>query len=293
MICKICESTDIHVYYQGPIRNGSFGNLSESVDVFECNHCKVKWHQAAKNLDKFYETSEYRNSVNGSDYLQHQEELYDSTIRQKLIYTGTEIWRNKTVADIGCGNGGFLDFIHTVAKDTIAIEPSEEFRKSLSARHHTYPYTYDALQDWSGKSDIVTSFDVFEHVEDNVSLINEASSMLKQHSGDLYIGVPTDYPVLRSLLGDTMNQFAFSIQQIWYHSDISLRILAQKAGFKTITIKSYQNYGLGNLISWLLYKKPKGDITFDFITETLDSTFRKEMSRNNMGDYYLLHAAKD
>ena len=65
------------------------------------------------------------------------------------------------MADIGCGCGAFLDYVHGVAKEIIAVEPSAAYRKIMDKKgFHTYPYASEARKDWKETVDVVTSFDV-------------------------------------------------------------------------------------------------------------------------------------
>jgi SAM-dependent methyltransferase len=281
------------VFYHGPLRAGTFGCLTEPMDIFICGHCGLKWHPTVVDLDTYYQSEEYRVSVNGSDYINENRKAFDKSVLEKFLFTKTDVYRDEAVADIGCANGFFLDFLTGAVKDTIAVEPSEAYGRIINPAHHVYRYTKDALRDWRGKVGVVTSFDVLEHVEDQQAFIDECCDLLKP-GGRLFIGVCSDYPVLRNIMGDAMNEFAYSVQHLWYNSRKSLQIFMQNArgGVTDFGIQSYQRYGLGNLLTWALYKEPKGDVKFDFISETLENTFKSEIAVADLGDYFVLSATK-
>ncbi len=56
--------------------------------------------------------------------LQYGAEVPDKETLDKLQYTKTDIFKGKSVADIGCGAGAFLVFLKGVAMNLVAIEPS-------------------------------------------------------------------------------------------------------------------------------------------------------------------------
>ena len=137
MNCKICGSNNISEVYNDVIRNGGIGKYTNRpVPMYQCENCGVIWHDViVEDVNEYYESPEYRASMDeGSDeevfYVNHDRETLD-----KFKYTGTEIFRNKTIADIGCGAGAFLDFLKGVATEIIAIEPSAPFRKILEGKN--------------------------------------------------------------------------------------------------------------------------------------------------------------
>ena len=90
---------------------------------------------------------------------------------------------------------------------------------------------------------------------------------LLKSGGQLFIGTPTDYPVLREMLGDIFNKFIFQIHHPWILSEKIMEKMAKDIGFVNIRVYTIQKYGMGNLLCWLKEQKPKGHITYDFITE--------------------------
>ena len=290
--CKICGCENTSVIYRGPIKTGLLdGYTVKDYDVFQCGQCGTIWNNAIKDESvEFYESEEYRKRVDGDSKLSTCHEKHDGQVLDKLEMTGTDIFRDKVVADIGCGGGSFLDFVSGVAKKVLAVEPSQAFRKQLSEKGYAvYAYASDIV-DMQGGVHIVTSFDVIEHVEDPYQFVAEMYDLL-QDGGKCIVGTPTDYAVLRKLLGKMFDKFIFQVQHPWVFSQEALRILFEKAGFKNITITTKQKYGLGNLLAWLHEEKPRGDIKYPFITETLDATYRKEMGRLG-GEYLVVKAEK-
>jgi hypothetical protein len=110
--------------------------------------------------------------------------------------------------------------------------------------------------------------------------------------GIAYIGTPTDYPVLRELLGTEFDAFVFSVQHPWVFSRASFEFMARKCGFSEYHVKFYQRFGLGNLIAWLQTREPKGDAVYDFVSPTLDAHYKSEMSKEQTAEYLVLELRK-
>ena len=295
MKCRICGGQNIGVTYNGLIRNGGLGKYTEEpVTMWQCKDCGVIWHDLFfDNVEQYYESEEYRKSLEGSSEINCFYKLHDNETMEKLQYTGTDIFRGKIVADIGCGGGAFLDFVAGVSKSIVAIEPSEKYRYDMETRgYRTYAYIKDALNEGNNKINVITSFDVIEHVENPVQFMEDIYSMLSEE-GRAIIGTPTDAPIMRCLLGQIYEKkLLFSTQHMWVFSEKSLEVIAKKVGFKKVRIKYFQRYGIGNMLGWLREKEPCSDIKEAFITPTLDAVWKSECSANRLSDYIVLYAYK-
>ncbi|MBR5994347.1 MAG: class I SAM-dependent methyltransferase [Lachnospiraceae bacterium] len=295
MKCSICGCNQVKEIYNGELKTGLLtGWTSKKYSVFQCEKCKTEWNEAYKDLDidAFYESAEYRTRIENDISPEAYCAKYDKEVLDKLSMTGTGIFRNRTVADIGCGGGSFIDFIKGVAAKTIAIEPSEIYREGLRKKGHTvFAYAENALDEFAESVDVITSFDVIEHVESPYKFIEDAYKLCTK-GGQIIIGTPTDYPVLRKMLGEVFDRFIFQVQHPWVLSDEAMLLMAQKAGFKNVRIEYKQKYGLGNLLSWLLDSTPRGDIKYDFIEESVNEAYKKSMSKKDLCEYIILYAEK-
>lgn len=180
-----------------------------------------------------------------------------------------------------------------MASSCIAIEPSEYYQQILRKKgYHTFSYAADAFSRFKGQVDLITSFDVIEHVDEPMSFVRDAYELLSP-SGLMILGTPTDAPVMRKLLCDEYeNRLLYSVQHLWIFGENNLRLIAQKAGFTDITVEYHQRYGIGNFISWLIERKPKGHVKYDFLTDTLDEVFKRELEKTKQADYIVIKGRK-
>lgn len=94
MKCKICGNEKISVVYNDKIRDGRLEHYTDSdVEIYKCDHCKVMWHEPIMNLEQYYESAEYRKSLEGSTDEETFYRLHDKETIEKFRYTGTEIYR--------------------------------------------------------------------------------------------------------------------------------------------------------------------------------------------------------
>ena len=295
MKCKICNSKNIKIVYCGKIRKGGLGKYTkQDVSMYQCQECQVIWQeQTEKNVEDYYESSAYRKSLEGGSEIDKFYELHDKETMAKFTYTGTECFRHKIVADIGCGGGAFLDFLKGVAKEIIAIEPSVQYREIMEQKgYYTYPYAIEAIKKWKDKIEVITSFDVIEHVEKPVQFLNEINQLLA-NDGKAIIGTPSDAPVMRAVLGEIYEKrLLFSTQHLWVFAEKNLKLMARQAGFTKIEVRHFQRYGLNNLIGWLKEQRACGEQNYFFVTNTMNEVWKAELSEKGIADYIVLYLEK-
>ena len=295
MRCGICGSENTKIIYDDVIRNGSVGVYTDDkYQMYQCIDCGTIFHKLdEKKSLEYYQSTEYRKELENTTEITDYYQAHDREVLEKLEYTGTDIFRKKTVADIGCGGGSFLDFVSGAASNIVAIEPSAEYRRSLEKKgYHTFTYPEDALKEFEGKVDVVTSFDVIEHVNSPSDFMTNIFKLLSAE-GIGIIGTPTDCPFMRSLLGHIYEQrLLFSYQHPWVLSSESFRICCEKAGFSNTRMEYKQRYGLSNMISWCIDKKPGGHNKIAAVTPAMSEVYRRELEQSEMSDYIVAYVRK-
>ena len=288
MNCRLCKSSDVSIIYDDYIRDGAVGRLTDTkYKMYRCAECHTIWHDIQEGQNKdYYESEQYRLELEDDAKPEAYFTSHDVEVLEKLQYTGTDIYRDKIVVDVGAGGGSFLDFVHGVAKRTIAIEPSNLYRKDMVKRgHKCFAYAKDMIKTHE-KADIVVSYDVIEHVDNPYEFLEDVYKIMDE-GAVAYIGTPTDAPIMRELLGHTYEQFLFSYQHPWVLSDKAMIMIAEQIGFKSIAIKYVQRYGLSNTLHWLNKKEPKGHIKYDFIMEGLEELYKRNCEEREKSDYII------
>ncbi len=291
-VCKLCGRKNVKIFYQGKIRKGD-AEFLENAAIYQCEDCKLIQHNYQKNAAQFYESSEYRDSVDTGSNPEDFYAMYDSMQNRYIEWTGVERFRNKIVADIGCAGGAFLDLAHGLAKETIAIEPSEIFRKELRKKHNAvYPYITNAIKDYQGKVDVVTSWNAIEHVEEIRDFCHNLYD-LTANGGVCIVGTPTSGGVYHDILGKVWDEFRYTVQHPLVFNRESLDFAMRNAGFNHVEVKYVQLYSLSNLIAWCVHKKSRARVNSEWLTDTLEKVFEAEMGKIDKGDFIISYAYKD
>ena len=292
--CKICGSTEFEIAYVGPIRLGRFGHVSEEdYQLRKCCSCEViALPNLIEDIASYYKGDNYRQEVDDSSDSSKFYQLHDGEQIQNLSITGTSIFRDKIIADIGCGAGSFLDGIKGFSKKAIAIEPSQNFKTKLAEKGYvSYSYVSEALEHYRSSIDIAVSFSVLEHVSDPVLFLKEIHDLLVSR-GKLVISTPNANDILLDQLPDDYGKFFYRKAHLWYFNSTALQFVLNLAGFKSIKIVPYHRFGLGNFIAWLQEKKPMGDIDMEFISGAMNSVWCAELERSLRCDYLFAEAYK-
>ncbi|MDR3309801.1 MAG: class I SAM-dependent methyltransferase, partial [Oscillospiraceae bacterium] len=279
--------------YSGKIRSGAPGRLTGgAVPVYRCENCRVIWHSPVAESDALYESDDYRASMGEAVTLPEFYRRHDGEILDKLNYTGTAVYRDKLFMDVGCGGGGYADYIRGAARGVILVEPNENFAAQLRGKgYEVFAYPGDALAKYANKVELITSYDVIEHVDDPQEFLRQVYGLLAP-GGVAYIGTPTDYPVLRALLGAEFDAFVFSAQHPWVFSRKSLELMAAECRGGHC-VRFYQRFGIGNLIAWLQTRLPKGEAEYGFVTPALNNLYKSEMAREETAEYLVLELRKE
>lgn len=202
------------------------------------------------------------------------------------------------VGDIGAGFGLFLEELSKIWPQSklIAIEPSEEMHEICKAKgFETLSCTIEDVTGWDKKFDLLTSFELLEHVYDPPMFLRKVHELLR--------------PGGRLIL-TTLNGEGFDIQVLWKNSKSvfpphhlnffnpqSIRILLKRCGFTVEEISTpgrldwdivegmIKNEGLEIGRFWNLLAK-KG-------TDRCKKEFQEWISRNSFSSHMRVVAKKD
>ena len=254
--CPICQSNNCRVIFADKIRNGSFPN-QEHGSIFKCSECNT---QFLKKIDEKinYQDNLYRESLNQEATLESFRHHHDHLQIDFLQLIGIENIRNKSILDIGCGGGSFLDSIKGLTNEISCVEPNIEFQKTLANSGYE---VFNDIKDIKDKTfDLLTSFHVIEHVEDPLSFLQLISSKMNSRS-KLVLTTPNLNDILFSTLYE-YKQFFYRKAHNYYFDEISLRNLGKMAGLKCKQVTFKHRYSASNFFYWLKEKKPCGNKKF-------------------------------
>lgn len=105
-------------------------------------------------------------------------------ILKQVVKSFCDLNQNKNLLDVGCGTGGFastmLSECNVIGIDTSQIALEYSRKRGLTNLHNTLLKDFD--KSIYNKIDVITFFDVIEHIEDDVAVVNEAYNLLDSGS---------------------------------------------------------------------------------------------------------------
>jgi 2-polyprenyl-3-methyl-5-hydroxy-6-metoxy-1,4-benzoquinol methylase len=106
----------------------------------------------------------------------------------------------KSILDIGCGSGSFLKSVRSSAHEVLGIDPNPNNIEILREQGISgkVGYTNDFLNDIRGRFDIVTCFEVIEHLYEPWNVYTGAYEALVP-GGVFVVTTPNAFHVLRGI----------------------------------------------------------------------------------------------
>lgn len=256
--CPTCGNEEAEVLFIK--NNGQYAYCTN------CKHIFLKTSLKQEILIDFYKnypTSSLDWHINESEFYQR---IYKSGIDAITAST-----KKKLLLDIGCSSGYFLSIAKQFGFNTSGIEPnalessfaSEQGINVIGSTIEEIPH--------SSKFDVITMWDVLEHIDSPVQYLKKLSGVLNI-GGIVFVQIPTCDSLAARVLRDKCNMFD-GIEHLTLFSSKSLDIAFSQAGYTSINkktvisdrfaISNYLNYELDPYLPQQLHEH----ICFDDVLE--------------------------
>jgi 2-polyprenyl-3-methyl-5-hydroxy-6-metoxy-1,4-benzoquinol methylase len=245
--CPLCASTAFAVVYPGNFPNELSQEFltkvycsSSDQTIFEqvvrCNKCELVYLNPRLHSDVIVDSY-----AQGEDATFVEQDL----MRIRTFVAALQWLRRKyrlrfsketKVLDIGCAGGAFLRAAQSLGLSAVGVEPSKWLGEYARSKHGLEVYT-GTLFDHpfpEASFDVVTLWDVIEHVPDPSSELKEVYRILKPE-GLLVVNYP-DFGSLASMIMGKKWPFLLSVHLVYYTRKTIRRQLA-KAGFRVSCIR--------------------------------------------------------
>jgi len=180
--CPVCNSNET-----------SFEFEKFNIEMVRCLKCNLRYHtKFPVNIDDVYNDENYKK--NSAGYLIKNEYEYRKNRfgleRVKLLEDHLGPIKNKLLLDVGCGSGYFLECAAEYGANCHGLEPSNDVRNDALNRLDI-PISGLPIENYESKNkyDIITCFDVIEHVKNPIGMLNEINRLLKMN-GNLLLYTP-------------------------------------------------------------------------------------------------------
>ena len=189
-----------------------------------------------KELSKYYESEDYisHTDANTSLFDKVYQGVKNHTIKQKVKLINSFNYQNKTILDIGCGTGDFLEACSKNQWNVTGIEPNKKARK-ISV-HKTKQSIYTDIEEMinvtTKRYDIITMWHVLEHVPNLSEYIGLLKKLLSP-KGTLIIAVPNYKSYDANYYGNFWAAFDVP-RHLWHFSQKSIELIFGEFDFKIV-----------------------------------------------------------
>lgn len=280
MKCRNCSG--VSKLFRNKIRN----NIKRR--VYRCSKCSVEFLEDIKEDLKLWYTGAYRNdhtSTIGDTSTNEAKKFFDlnKPLQHRRIKHYKKILRRSDhVLDIGCSTGHWLDQIKPLVKKVYGLELNKEHASFVRKRLNIPCFTNE-IKDFQvdNKFDVITFFQVFEHIPNPKEFLHHIRSRLKKN-GKLIIEVPNlDDPVLYYDNNSNYKDFYYRRPHEFYYNKKSLKYILNSVGLKG-EIKGIQRYNYSNLLNWHINSETQNSSSIamaEFPINVKDKKFMKLVSK--------------
>lgn len=297
--CPICLNSDV-AFVQNEVHGGIKTN------VFRCLDCDFDFLETWDNVEyvkSLYEGDKYVFGHNVAED-SNQPLKYDEYII-RYNWLKPHLDKNKTLLEIGCGDGKFLKMVRDDVSLAEGIELSPPQVEKLRAEGFTCHDVMINEMEASRQYDVVCMFAVLEHVPNVRDFLTSLKDYLHKDS-QIFFEVPNlNDPLVSGVDIEEFRNFYYRPIHLYYFTPKSLEKLLNQAGFEC-TIHTSQQASITNHFHWMhnrtgqpnanymtsvhppvnvLEKLPMAEIL-----EKVDDYYRKLLEENMMGDLLSAHA---
>lgn len=237
-LCPLCQARHFVSKYE-----------LKTVKVFQCVRCAMIFlnpYTPSSEMAAVYSDSESMEHANSRlahyyDWLEgsETEKFYDGCLERlsRLFSPATE----RSLLDVGCGNGHFLSRAKQKGWIVTGIEPSLSSSRLARENYEINVVTTD-FESYHGSEsfDCVSLWDFIEHVSNPAEVLVKVRSLLKP-GGIVLIATPDNYSLI-NFLADVIYQTSlhaierplqilFVPEHILYFTDATLKELVERSGF--------------------------------------------------------------
>ena len=240
--CPVCESTnELEIF------------IKEGGRYVKCQDCNMIYLNPVFTnvaIEKYYnENHSLQSEVVESDTDNFYVNIYNAGLDDiQEIFSSLS-----NILDIGCSSGTFLDLAKKRKLDTFGIELNKtEYIFSKEKGHKVYNDLLENIN-FEENFDLITLWDVFEHLIDGEFYLNEMKKNLT-NNGLIFLQIPSSDSLAAKILREHCNMYD-GLEHVNLYGVETIKILAEKCGFEVLSLKTVISE-IGVINNYLNYEDP-------------------------------------
>jgi len=223
--------------------------------IVKCKDCGLVYlnpRLKEKHLHKIYEEEYFKNpefknsktqNLFGYNlYIEEKEDIINTF--KKRLKTIEKYKKKGKILDVGCATGFFLELAKSKGWEVYGTEISKFAVKHAKDKLNLKNVFYGDLKKIKFKEnmfDVVTMFDVIEHLRDPKSTLRYTHKLLKK-GGLIAVTTPDSGSLVSKLLGRRWEEFRRAREHTYFFSRKTLSDMLKKTGFEILKIESAGRY---------------------------------------------------
>jgi len=241
--CPICGHVGFREWLRGPDR---FHGRHEKYLLVRCRACGVVWLSAAPKPEEMHlhYTDAYHKLISAAGE--------NSPARWRDRKAALELHKQSgSLLDLGCSSGAFLESLPKDSWKLYGIEMSADCAKTAESRSGAQVFVGDILDGPfpSQSFDVITCFDVLEHLYEPRKVITKVAGWLKP-GGIFYVLVPNVDSAEAHVFGSYWHGLELP-RHLFHYSPASLKFLAESAGLREVSVETRRNPAVGTSMRYV------------------------------------------
>lgn len=252
--CYLCGSHDFDTV-RGTVRD------KPELSIRRCRNCGLVFLSSFEHIQEgVYENSGMHKGGPDIDIAAWMRETAEDD--QRRFNYCLPFVSGKRVLDFGCGHGGFLMRLRSIAETVMGVDSENTLVPHF--REHGIPFS-QSLEEVEGPFDVITLFHVLEHLEDPMAILLKLKDLLAP-GGQILIEVPNANDALLQLYDcEAFSNFTYWSLHLFLYTSETLARLFRRIGASIRYIKHIQRYPLSNHLYWLAKQRPGGHKEWSFL----------------------------
>lgn len=235
--CNLCGADNARLYHRETL---PYFDRPLTFDIVKCRKCGLVYtNPRLVDYNATYLSGVDRQDEHFADHDRAKHPVFASAldqIRRLTPSTSTDV----RILDIGCGSGYFLHLARQRGWQVQGIEPAETSARYAAGHYHLPVERADMYTlDWpEAQFDVITAWDVIEHVPDPAAFLQQCSEWLKP-GGLLALRFPGDrWQKIKGILFHHLLQSrraAFgATMHLYFFNETTMGRLAARAGLTMV-----------------------------------------------------------
>jgi SAM-dependent methyltransferase len=241
--CVVCGRRGAQKWLRAPDR---LHGRREEYTLVRCPACMLVWLNSPPRPEEMHlhYTDAYDRLISASGNK-------TSNRWKQRKETLAEYKQSGTLLDLGCSSGSFLESMRSGSWQLCGIEMSAGVARKAEARTGARVFVGDILDAPFSRErfDVITCFDVFEHLYDPRKVMTKVEEWLKP-GGIFYVQVPN----IESAEARTFGRYWHGLElprHLFHYSPACLKLLAETAGLQVVILETRRNFAVGTSLRYV------------------------------------------